>query len=144
MSVKEQETYYQVKDQWSIIMAKGIVCVGPHNINTDAGLRAMYLAYKAKGEVRNKQVWFYIDSEELGKELSRPRILRILCEDAVKLRSLNPKAYKFFLLDKYPKYINIEWEELYIKEKTVILKGGLNVQLERLYKERKKKRSGVE
>jgi len=68
-----------------------------------------------------------MDSKELGKELSRPRTLRTLYEDAVKLRGLNPKVYKFFLLDRYPKYISIEWEELCIEEEIVILEGGLNI-----------------
>ena len=63
----------------------------------------------------------------MGRELSRPRTPRILYKDAIKLRGLNPKAYKFFLLDRCPKYISIEWEELYIEEEMVILEGGLNV-----------------
>lgn len=53
VSVKEQEAHYQVRDQRSTIVAKGTVRAGPHNTNTDAGLRAMHLAYRAKGEVRN-------------------------------------------------------------------------------------------
>jgi len=68
-----------------------------------------------------------MDSKKLGRELSRPRTLRILYKDAVKLRGLNPKAYKFFLLNRCLKYISIKREELYMEEEIVILEGGSNV-----------------
>ena len=124
-------------------MAKGIVHIGPYNTNIDTSLKAIYLTYRAKGEVKNKQVQFYINSKELGRELSRPRTLKTLCKNIIKLRGLNPKAHKFFLLDRCPKYTSMEREELCTEKETVILKGGLNVWLKRLCKKRKKKRLGV-
>jgi hypothetical protein len=51
----------------------------------------------------------------------------MLYKDAIKLRGLNPKVYKFFLLDRCPKYVSMEREELYTEEETVILEGGSNV-----------------
>ena len=81
----------------------------------------MYKTYIAKGEVKNGIVWFYIDSKELGRELSRAGPLRTLYKDTIKLRGLSPKIYKFFLLDKYPKYVSIERKELSIEEETVTL-----------------------
>ena len=95
--------------------------MGPYNTPIDVGLRAMYEAYIAKGEVKHGVVWFYTDSEELGRELSRARPLRTLYKDTAKLRGLSPKTHKFFLLDRYPEYISIKREELSTEEETVTL-----------------------
>jgi hypothetical protein len=85
------------------------------------GLRVIYKAYIAKGEVKYSVVRFYIDSKELGRELSRAGPLRTLYKDSAKLRGLSPKIYKFFLLDRCPKYVSIEREELSIEEEIVTL-----------------------
>jgi hypothetical protein len=95
--------------------------LGPYNTPIDVGLRVMYKAYIAKGEVKHGVVWFYTDSKELGRELSRAGPLRMLCEDTAKLRGLSPKIYKFFLLDRCPKYVSIEREELSTEEEIVTL-----------------------
>jgi len=103
------------------VIAKGAVRLRPYNTPIDIGLMAIYKAYTAKGEVKYSVVRFYTDSEELRRELSRARPLRMSCEDTAKLRGLSPKIYKFFLLNRYPKYISIERKELSIEKEIVTL-----------------------
>ena len=81
----------------------------------------IYKAYIAKGKVKYSVIWFYIDSKKLERELSRARPLKTSCKDTAKLRGLSPKIYKFFLLNRYPKYISIKREKLFIEEETVTL-----------------------
>jgi len=48
----------------------------------------------------------------------------------VKLRGLNPRVHKFFLLDRCPKYTSIEREELFIAKEIEEIKEGSNMWLE--------------
>ena len=60
----------------------------------------------------------------------------------MKLRGLNPRVYKFFLLDRCPKYTSIEREELPIAKEIEEIEEGSNAWLESYYIERKKRRIG--
>lgn len=143
MSIKERYAYFQVRDQLLIVLARGTVLIGPYSTSTDTGLKALYIAYKAKEAVKHRLVRFYIDSKELGKGLSRNGTLKTVYKSTIKLRGLNYKAHKFFLLDRCPKYINIERDKLPIKEEIVNFKGGSNAWLEGRCQKRRLKRTGV-
>lgn len=124
------------------MIAKGEVRAGPHNTSTDAGLRALVRAYEAKGEIKNGLVLFHMDDESVGRELSRQGTLRTSCEAVAKLRGLNPRVHKFFLLDRCPEYTSMEREELPTAEETEEIEEGSNAWLESRCTERKKRRTG--